>query len=190
MKTLNEELYGSLGETAQLSPEQITPTPAAVKPVDRRSPESVMRELKNLRGNALASELDRKEAERSLNSLTGAHAQCRSLIGKLKKTSGSNPRVTTALADTERKLAEIDRNLNDPRMGAKATLDTKTKIADSRTKQVAEFLAARPFDGAPTNQELLDEDAKINKLLAEVEALDISLPTPPNVGASPVKAIE
>jgi|SRR5271165_5732528 len=173
METLQDALNKTIGDRGVIDQDEFAKQMEASRPavaswpVDRRNPASISRELRNLEGNFEATEIDRERAERELNSLTGAHAKITKQLASLKKHE-SEPQVAAAIVTLKNKLSEVEDALNHPRIGVKAILETKTKIAVSRKAQIEDFLASRPFDGAPTNREMLDKDREIQQILDDV----------------------
>jgi chromosome segregation ATPase len=179
METLQDALNKTIGGRGVIDQDEFAKQmeasrPAASAPVDRRNPASLQRELVNLQGNFEATEIDRERAERELNNLTGAHAKITKQLASLKKHE-NEPQLQSAITTLKNKLAEIDDALNNPRIGVKAILETKTKIAASRKAQIEDFLASRPFDGAPTNREVLEKDREIQNILDEVARMDTNI---------------
>jgi hypothetical protein len=192
MKTLEDAMFENSGaaQVAHIDHDemaaQVAAGQTATQPVDRRTAVSVAHELRNIEGNYVASEEDRKKAERDVNNLTGAHAQLSKVLAGLRKHP-SAPRVQSTIAEMQKKLEEVEHNLNNPRNGAKAALDAKTRIAASRKKLLEDFLAARPFKGAQTNNELLQEDRELQKLIEEAKSIDTTV-SQPSVGVPMLRA--
>jgi hypothetical protein len=136
--------------------------------VDRRSVAALTHELRNYESNFGSSDRQRKEADQLVNELTILLAKLVAGKNAYESRASHSEHSRELLTRATGKIEAVMHDLNDGRVGALADLDRHTRIAASRFTLLENWKASKPFEGAPTNSELLlqdREDEKFSELL-------------------------
>jgi chromosome segregation ATPase len=149
--------------------------------VDRRNAAGLAVELRHLEINFSGTERQRRDADELVQELQGQLAKLVAGRKSFEQRASSSDRSRELLARADAKIADVERALDDRRIGARADLDRLTRIAASRREQVEAFKKMRPFPELKTNEEILMQDV-LDEKFAELLDAHVSGIRQPSVG--------
>lgn len=132
--------------------------------VDVRDGAALQRELERMDYQISANRADAGDAEREVVSTTGRLAQLTKVRKQIDEVRDNR--------EKQSRLDRVDKEIEDVKFvlaQQKQKLDVSTRIAENREKVRKEFLESRPFDGAMTTKEVIEEQRKLENLDRVIE---------------------